>query len=378
MLTRELFQVASVSRLNILTGPLSKEGYNGFRLPHNRLLHSVCRTGCSDSKPRYTTQTELKSLNSFKHIRVYSSENRQTALSVMKDLKHLKSSPFPALVLGGAGLIPFIAAPLYMATTGGFVASLAYSQVAYGAVILSFVGAVRWGMALSDNGVVRPNWINLGYSVTPSLIAWAALMMPTPFSLATLMFGLGGAAYMDITMYGYPSWFKAMRFLLTITAILSLWTTLLFHYVKFGSAKNKKFEVKKGKEVKQSTRDVEKAVAQAVSEIDPVADVVLGDSEQGRRTWRIDAKEKGNVSKENRNNNSELGVLQAVSEIDPVADVVLGGYRSGQNYKAGTRTDQNVKGNSEVAVMQAVSEIDPVADLVLGGNKTSDVRSRSK
>ena len=317
---------------------LHKTGYRGCQYLHSSLLHSMCRAGCSDTKIRYTTQSELKLLNSSNHIRVYSSDQKQTALSVMKDLKHLKSSPFPALVLGGTGLIPFIAAPLYMTITGGFVASLAYSQVAYGAVILSFVGAVRWGMALSENGIVRPNWINLGYSVTPSLIAWAALMMSTPFSLATLMLGLGGAAYMDITMYGYPSWFKAMRFLLSIIAILSLWTTLLLHYIKFGSVRKGGSEAKK--ETKHSTKAVEKAVVQAVSEIDPVADVILADSTSAGKASGTDSSAKRIVYNRNFNNKTEA--------------------------------------NTEVAVLQAVSEIDPVADVVLAGNKTSHERSKSK
>lgn len=210
-----------------------------------------------------------------KQTRHYSDSKKVTALTVIKDLKHLKSSPTPALVLGLSGVIPFLAPPLYMGMTGSFVASLAYSQVAYGAVILSFVGAVRWGMALSDNEVVRPNWINLGYSVTPSLIAWVALMMPTALSLSTLILGLGGAAYMDITMYGYPAWFKAMRFLLTMTAILSLWTTLIFKYILSESAKEARAKSKKKKVVSEEKVDKEAVVRSVIKEIEPAADVVL-------------------------------------------------------------------------------------------------------
>ncbi|XP_053394055.1 uncharacterized protein LOC123525206 [Mercenaria mercenaria] len=363
---RGLYLIPSVSKLNGLTGSLYRNGlYNGYQ--H---LHSMSRTGSGDHTVRCTIPKEIKPLNCYKHVRFYSDDRKQTALSVIKDLKHLKSSPFPALVIGGSGLIPFIAAPLYMGMTGSFIASLAYSQVAYGAVILSFVGAVRWGMALSEDGIVRPNWVNLGYSVTPSLIAWVALMMPTTLALSTLILGLGGAAYMDIMLYGYPSWFKAMRFLLTLTAILSLWTTLVFKYILSDTAKKRRAEAKKVEKYKQTKDDIEKAVTQAVSEIDPVADLVLSESKQAdSKPHTTTNKTMGKTGQVN----PEIAVMQAVSEIDPVADLVLVGNKEVDlSQKADAVTGKDIKGetgNSERAVMQAVSEVDPVADLILVGSK---------
>lgn len=249
----------TVSRLK----PPNRMAYNSGC----RHLHALQRTRFVDSLLRYPRP--LVTVSPFSNSkRFYSDDKKITALTVIKDLKHLKSSPTPALVLGLSGLVPFLASPLYMAMTGSFVASLAYSQVAYGAVILSFVGAVRWGRALSEDEVIRPNWFNLGYSVTPSLVAWIALMLPTALSLSTLILGLGGAAYMDITMYGYPSWFKALRFILTMTAILSLWTTLVFKYILSDYAKEAR--AKKAKEAKQKKEEKE-----VVKDVVPAADLVL-------------------------------------------------------------------------------------------------------
>lgn len=152
-----------------------------------------------------------------------------TALALIKDLnlKHIRYAPAPALVLGLGGLVPFVSIPAYMVSSGYFIPALAFSQAAYGACILSFIGGVRWGITLSEDERVKPNWFNIGYSVTPSLVAWTALMLPTPMCMITLMAEVAGSAYMDLTMGGYPQWFKALRFLLSLFAILSLWSTLM-------------------------------------------------------------------------------------------------------------------------------------------------------
>ena len=57
---------------------------------------------------------------------------------------HLKNlifaAPSPAVVFGFSGLVPFAAVPAYMINTGEFEPNLAQIQMAYGAVILSFLG----------------------------------------------------------------------------------------------------------------------------------------------------------------------------------------------------------------------------------------------
>ncbi|KAG0630444.1 hypothetical protein M758_1G178300 [Ceratodon purpureus] len=62
--------------------------------------------------------------------------------------------PFPALVLGVAGLIPFVAlAPPFaqMIPLPDFMAvGHANAQAAYGASIVSFLGAIHWGLAMAD------------------------------------------------------------------------------------------------------------------------------------------------------------------------------------------------------------------------------------
>ena len=94
-------------------------------------------------------------------------ENNETFLLLC--CQGLTQAPAPALTLGLAGVIPFCAAPGYMINNGVFCPLLASWHVGYGAVILSFIGGVRWGMAVEAKSI-QPSWYHFSWSVTPSLI----------------------------------------------------------------------------------------------------------------------------------------------------------------------------------------------------------------
>lgn len=146
------------------------------------------------------------------------------------DMKDLKKSPKPALVLGAAGLIPFVSAPLVMAITETYLPEVAFAQLAYGASILSFLGGARWGFAIPECSPAKPDWINLANSVVPSLLAWTAMLFGDSLTPATTMviMGLGISLHYDLSLLPtYPSWFKALRSILTVVAFLSLVATLV-------------------------------------------------------------------------------------------------------------------------------------------------------
>ncbi|XP_038150952.1 transmembrane protein 69-like isoform X2 [Cyprinodon tularosa] len=151
---------------------------------------------------------------------------------VRYDMKHLWKGPKPALYLGFAGLIPFISPTLLMAVTETYYPELAYGQVAYGASILSFLGGARWGFALPESSPAKPDWINLANSVVPSLLAWVAMLMTDNIVPAATMviMGLGVSLHYDLSLLPtYPSWFKALRTVLTVVAFFSLLGTLLMN-----------------------------------------------------------------------------------------------------------------------------------------------------
>ena len=65
------------------------------------------------------------------------------------------------------------------------------------------------------------------WAVTPSLVGWSSLLLPQTQGGLLCILGLCSAGYLDLVQYGYPSWFKGLRFLLTTVAVLSLWSTLM-------------------------------------------------------------------------------------------------------------------------------------------------------
>jgi len=95
--------------------------------------------------------------------------------------------------LGYGGLLPFAAGAVAVVMHQGDWALPAL--VAYGACILSFLGAVHWGWVLGPEGVAAkpglPVARTLLLGVVPSLVAWVALLLPVDQGLALLIAGLG-------------------------------------------------------------------------------------------------------------------------------------------------------------------------------------------
>ncbi|CAG5863336.1 unnamed protein product [Menidia menidia] len=150
------------------------------------------------------------------------------------DMKDLWKSPKPALYLGAAGLIPFVFPTVLMAVTETYYPQLAYAQLAYAASIISFLGGARWGFALPESSPAKPDWINLANSVVPSLLAFVTMLMSDSIVPATTMvtMGLGISLHYDLSLLPtYPSWFKALRAILTIVAFFSLLGTLIMNGV---------------------------------------------------------------------------------------------------------------------------------------------------
>lgn len=98
-------------------------------------------------------------------------------------------APAPALrLLGYAGLLPFGAgAALALLGPPPWRELALPALAAYGAVILSFLGAVHWGLALRafpDEAAAA--WPRVGLGVLPALVGWVALLLPLRFGLALL------------------------------------------------------------------------------------------------------------------------------------------------------------------------------------------------
>ena len=100
--------------------------------------------------------------------------------------------------------------------------------LAYGAVILSFLGGIHWGAAMTrsisqpDHGI---DSVRLGISVVPSLVGWASLLIDVRYGLALLAVGFAANLLLDIrsTHQGLvPPWYRRLRQPLTIVVIVAL------------------------------------------------------------------------------------------------------------------------------------------------------------
>lgn len=98
--------------------------------------------------------------------------------------------PFPALWLGLAGLIPFLLAAMGVLVGGTWWRAFsANALLAYGAAVLSFLGAVHWGIAIAQPDAPG-NRSRLTLGVVPPLIAAFALLLPRWLGLCVLVAGL--------------------------------------------------------------------------------------------------------------------------------------------------------------------------------------------
>ncbi len=135
-----------------------------------------------------------------------------------------QSMPVLALGLGYAGLVPFIggAAELWL-LPGVMTDFIEAALLAYAAVILSFMGAIHWGLAMrSHRDIVN---LQLGLSVIPALLGWLALMLPAVAAYPILILSFLVLYVFDleaVKLNMAPDWYPKLRLPLTTGAVLSL------------------------------------------------------------------------------------------------------------------------------------------------------------
>lgn len=136
--------------------------------------------------------------------------------------------PRPALLLGIAGLLPFWGLAVFVPNADpGLSETALRAQMTYGALILSFLGGVHWGLAAVNR--IKADWLHLGWGVTPSLVAWGALFLPPVTGLCVLIFGFVAAGVIDFRIFNADNatvWFARLRTILTIGAVSALLFTL--------------------------------------------------------------------------------------------------------------------------------------------------------
>ncbi|TDP84692.1 uncharacterized protein DUF3429 [Aquabacterium commune] len=137
-----------------------------------------------------------------------------------------------ALRLGYAGLIPFAAGAVFVWLLVGRIddepfAFVVRALASYGALIVSFLGGMRWGLVMgsSEAGALSPGYQRraLWTGIAFSLAAWLALLMPPHAGLVVMGALLIACYLLDRKHYlelGVSGWLT-LRFRLTVVASLS-------------------------------------------------------------------------------------------------------------------------------------------------------------
>jgi len=150
-----------------------------------------------------------------------------------------KKVPVSAAWLGGLGALPFIGLASAMPFLTGAPRSLvADALVAYGATILSFLGGIHWGLAIvSQGGVGRARLpARLIFSVVPSLVAWAALLVADTTGLFILALAVAAMLWVDLraTRVGEaPPWYPNLRIPLTCIVVAALLLGAVLEHTRF-------------------------------------------------------------------------------------------------------------------------------------------------
>jgi hypothetical protein len=131
---------------------------------------------------------------------------------------YLSSPTLTARTIGYAGLIPFIGlSAMSVLWHDIHHSTILFSLLAYGATIISFLGAIHWGLAMREE---QPDRIAIIWSVIPSLAAWVSLIVDTHWGLAIQFITLWVCFFIDYKRYpqfGASEWLS-MRLQLTVMA----------------------------------------------------------------------------------------------------------------------------------------------------------------
>lgn len=139
---------------------------------------------------------------------------------------HSLEQPATVTWLGYGGLIPFLTLAAANVLNPEHGVLWHQALYAYGAIILAFVGALHWGLAMSLPGLSRQRRTAcFVWSVIPALVAWPALLAPAASAAPVLIIGFIAHFLQDRRLAGeatLPAWYLPLRLRLTSVAVLCL------------------------------------------------------------------------------------------------------------------------------------------------------------
>lgn len=170
-------------------------------------------------------------------------------LGTIRETFSLAEVPREAYVIGLAGVLPYLATSLstvycawelnHSVAGYGYILSaenastllhfLEPLQIGYGAVILSFLGAIHWGLEWANYGGTH-GYKRYAIGVVAPAVAWPTVLMPVEYALITQFMAFTLLYYVDTraTYRGWtPSWYAIYRFVLTFIVGASIVVSLI-------------------------------------------------------------------------------------------------------------------------------------------------------
>jgi len=125
--------------------------------------------------------------------------------------------------LGYAGLVPFVTlATVVLLSAGEIQLQARAALIAYGAVIISFLGAWHWYTAIQLGGS-RATLTRMSFAVSPALLGWIAILLPHRYGMALVITGLLITCVADGHWQAATQpWYRQLRQRLTLVATASM------------------------------------------------------------------------------------------------------------------------------------------------------------
>lgn len=140
-----------------------------------------------------------------------------------------RTVPSAAKWLGALGAIPFVACTAITVIGSPDLAEKASSALAiYGAIVLSFLGGIQWGLAINDEADLTSlgaPYRRLTISVMPALIGWLSLLLPRDIGFVVLALAFALVSMVDLRAarnLEAPAWYPRLRWPLSLTVITAL------------------------------------------------------------------------------------------------------------------------------------------------------------
>ncbi|KAA8910257.1 hypothetical protein FN846DRAFT_939608 [Sphaerosporella brunnea] len=211
--------------------------------------------------PEHVTTTSsvrkiFESSQTRKQVPNVSEEEGDMLKGIRADLKAVKEAfaldevPPEVFWIGMAGLTPYIVtsiSTLYLAwdmnyaremgtgylvdpqTAEALLHLLEPVQIGLGAIILSFLGAVHWGLEMAEYGGKHP-YRRYTIGIIAPALAWPTILLPLDYAMLTQFIGFVGMYFMDAqacAMGWTPNWYSTYRFILTFVVGACIIMTLI-------------------------------------------------------------------------------------------------------------------------------------------------------